>query len=125
MDYQTVAQTIKDFITFQAEIEKKTLELEELERNPPKLDKDPVTWEEAVAFAEGQKEYSKKLETLRLGIANRRNMIQNKEQEIGEMLPLQEHYILFKIMLDGKEETYKIGYFPKSYGFRMEKADLQ
>jgi hypothetical protein len=26
-------------------------------------------------------------------------------------------------MIEGKEESYKIGYFPESYGFRMEKYE--
>lgn len=106
-----------------AQIQTMSEELEQLERNPPRLEKDVLTWEEAVSFAENQKAHAEQLEKLRMGIANRQQMIQNKENEIGEMLPIQEHYILFKLVLDGEERTYKIGYFPRSYGFRMEKME--
>ena len=58
-----------------------------------------------------------------MGIGNREDLIYNKEAEIGEMLPIKNHYIQFKINMDGKEESYKIGYFPGSYGFRMEKME--
>jgi hypothetical protein len=59
-----------------------------------------------------------------MGIANREGIVQNKEQEIGEMLPVKEHYILFELKIDEQNQTFKIGYFPNSYGFRMEKVEI-
>ena len=125
MNYQTVAQKVSEFITFKAQIDKMRQEVAELENNPPKIDleKEVLTWEEAVEFAESEKLYAEKLKTLRMGIGNREDLIYNKEAEIGEMLPIKNHYIQFKINMDGKEEAYKIGYFPGSYGFRMEKME--
>ncbi|NJL13565.1 MAG: hypothetical protein HC913_11545 [Microscillaceae bacterium] len=122
MNYQTVAQKISEFITFKAQIQAMTQELEQLEGQPPRLEKDVLTWEEAVAYAENKKSHAETLNKLRMGIANRQEMIQNREQEIGEMLPIQNHYILFTLNLNGEDKTYKIGYFPNSYGFRMEPA---
>ena len=126
MNYQTVAQKVSEFITFKAQIDKMRQEVAELESNPPKIDleKEVLSWEEAVEFAESEKLYAEKLKTLRMGIGNREDLIYNKEAEIGEMLPIKNHYIQFKITMDGKEEAYKIGYFPGSYGFRMEKMEL-
>lgn len=121
MNYQTVAQKITEFITFKAEIEEMQREIEQLENNPPRLEKDILTWEEAVAYAESEKSHAEKLQKLHMGIANRQEIVHNKETEIGEMLPIRNHYILFKIAVKGREETYKIAYFPGSYGFRMEK----
>ena len=125
MNYQTVAQKVSEFITFKAQIEKMRQEVQELENTPPKLEKEVLTWEEAVEYAESEKLHAEKLKTLRMGIGNREDLIYNKEAEIGEMLPIKNHYILFKISMDGKEETYKIGYFPGSYGFRMEKMESE
>lgn len=121
MDYQTVAKKISDFITFKSQIISMEEELKSLVNNPPRLEKEVLTWEEAIAFSESTKKHGEQMEKLRMGIANRQNIIQNREEEIGKMLPVQDLYILFKIMVDGQEETYKIGYFPSSYGFRMEK----
>ena len=121
MNYQDVANKISEFITFKAQIQAMALEKEHLENNPPKLEKDILTWEEAVAYAENKKQHQEKLEKLAMGIANRQELIQNREKEAGEMLPIHNHYIIFKLTVDGKEETYKIGYFPESYGFRVEK----
>lgn len=127
MNYQTVAQKINDFMSFQAQIQQMTAELKDLEGNPPKIDKEVLTWEEAVAFAESEKNYAEQLEKLRMGIANRQSIVQNKEQEIGEMLPVKDRYILFEIKDEdpSKIQTYKIGYFPNSYGFRMEKIEQE
>ncbi|TAE47805.1 MAG: hypothetical protein EAZ44_08410 [Cytophagia bacterium] len=121
MDYQTVANKVKDFITLKAEIQQKLEEINRLETTPPQLEKDVLTWEEAVAFAENKKSHADTLNKLRMGIMNRQEIVLNREKEIGEILPIQNHYILFKINLNETEETYKIGYFPDSYGFRMEK----
>lgn len=121
MDYQTVANKVKDFITLKAEIQQKLEEINRLETTPPQLEKDVLTWEEAVAFAENKKSHADTLNKLRMGIMNRQEIVLNREKEIGEILPIQNHYILFKINLNEAEETYKIGYFPDSYGFRMEK----
>lgn len=121
MDYQTVANKVKDFITLKAEIQQKLEEVNRLETTPPQLEKDVLTWEEAVAFAENKKSHADTLNKLRMGIMNRQEIVLNREKEIGEILPIQNHYILFKINLNETEETYKIGYFPDSYGFRMEK----
>lgn len=121
MDYQTVANKVKDFITLKAEIQQKLEEVNRLETTPPQLEKDVLTWEEAVAFAENKKSHADTLNKLRMGIMNRQEIVLNREKEIGEILPIQNHYILFKINFNETEETYKIGYFPDSYGFRMEK----
>jgi hypothetical protein len=121
MNYQTVAQKVSEFITFKAQIHKMQTEIEDLEQSPPKVQSDVLTWDEAVAFAENQKQHQERIEKLYMGVASRREIIQNKEHEIGEMLPVKDLYILFKITIDGEEQTYKIGYFPKSYGFRLEK----
>jgi hypothetical protein len=123
MNYQTVATKVSEFLTFKAQIQAMALEIEQLESNPPKLDKDVLTWEEAVSYAENKKSHAENLEKLRMGIANRQEIVKNKEKEIGELLPVQNHYILFKLIIDGKEQTYKIGYFPESYGFRMERVE--
>ncbi len=127
MNYQTVASKINDFMSFQAQIQQMTAELKDLEANPPKIDKEVLTWEEAVAFAESEKNYAEQLEKLHMGIANRQSIVQNKEQEIGEMLPVKDRYILFEIKDEdpAKIQTYKIGYFPNSYGFRMEKIEKE
>lgn len=122
-DYQTVAQKIKEFMTFKAQIGQMQSELEELKNNPPNLHKDILTWEEAVAFAESEEQHKARLKELEIGIQNRYSIIQSREKEVGEMLPIQERYILFKLDINGEIETYKIGYFPKSYGFRMEKHE--
>ncbi len=122
MDYQTVAQKVSDFIKLKAQIMSMQEELAQMENQSPQPPPETLTWEEAVQFAQSREDYTKTLETLRMGIANRQEIIQNKEDEIGRMLPLQDHYILFKLFIDGQEETYKIGYFPASYGFRMEKV---
>ncbi len=121
MDYQTVANKVKEFVTLKVEIQQKLDEIAQLEINPPKLEKEVLTWEEAVAYAEHQKSHADNLIKLRMGIMNRQEIVLNREKEIGEILPIQNHYILFKIKLNEAEETYKIGYFPESYGFRMEK----
>jgi hypothetical protein len=123
MNYQTVSTKIAEFLTLKAQANKMKEELAYTEANPPRLEKEVVTWEEAVAFAENEKKHHENLQKLRMGIANRFEMIMNREKEVGEMLPLQNHYIIFKLMIDGKEESYKIGYFPESYGFRMEKME--
>jgi hypothetical protein len=123
MNYQTVATKITEFLTFKTQLSAMKQELEDREQNPPKLAKEVLTWEEAVAFAESEKQYYEDLQRLRMGIANRLEIIQNREKEVGEMLPIQNHYIIFKLPLEGKEESYKIGYFPESYGFRMEKIE--
>ena len=123
MNYQTVTTKITEFLTLKAQVNKMKEELAHAETNPPRLEKEVVTWEEAVAFAESEKAYTDTLQKLRMGIANRFEIIMNREKEMGEMLPLQNHYIVFKLLLDGKEESYKIGYFPESYGFRMEKME--
>lgn len=123
MNYQTVSSKITEFLTLKAQVSKMKEELAHAETNPPRLDKEVVTWEEAVAFAESEKAYLENLQKLRMGIANRFEMIMNREKEMGEMLPLQNHYIIFKLVMDDKEESYKIGYFPESYGFRMEKIE--
>lgn len=123
MNYQDVTNKVSEFLTFKAQIQNMALEIEQLESNPPKLEKDVLTWEEAVSYAENKKSHAENLEKLKMGIANRQEIVKNKEKEIGEMLPVQNHYILFKLSIDGKEQTYKIGYFPESYGFRMEKVE--
>lgn len=123
MNYQTVSTKITEFLTLKAQVSKMKEELAHAETNPPRLDKEVVTWEEAVAFAESEKAHIETLQKLRMGIANRFEIIMNREKEMGEMLPLQNHYIIFKLVIEGKEESYKIGYFPESYGFRMEKID--
>lgn len=123
MNYQTVTTKITEFITFKSQVAKMQAELIHAENNPPKLEKDVLTWDEAVAFAESEKAYYENLQRLRMGIANRLEIILNREQEMGQMLPIQNHYIIFKLMLDGNEESFKIGYFPESYGFRMEKIE--
>lgn len=122
MDYQTVAQKVSDFIKLKAQIIRMKEELAQMENQAPQSPQETLTWEEAVQFAQSREDFAKNLETLRMGIANRHEIIQNKEDEIGQMLPIQDHYILFKLDIDGQEETYKIGYFPASYGFRMEKV---
>ncbi|TAE75072.1 MAG: hypothetical protein EAZ85_03240 [Bacteroidetes bacterium] len=121
MDYQSVTNKVKDFITLKAEIQQKLTEIAQLEANPPVLEKEVLTWDEAVAFAQNQKSHADNLQKLRMGIMNRQEIVLNREKEIGEILPIQNHYILFTIRLNEVEETYKIGYFPESYGFRMEK----
>ncbi len=121
MNYQTVATKITEFLTLKAQVTKMQTELAYIEANPPKLDKDVLTWEEAVAFAESEKAHHEGLQKNRMGIANRLDLIMNREKEAGQMLPIQNHYIIFKLMLEGEEVSYKIGYFPESYGFRMEK----
>jgi hypothetical protein len=123
MNYQTVATKVSEFLTFKAQIQNMALEIEQLESNPPKLEKDVLTWEEAVSYAENKKLHADNLEKLKMGIANRQEIVKNKEKEIGELLPVQNHYILFKLTIDNKEQTYKIGYFPESYGFRMERVE--
>ncbi len=121
MNYQTVTTKIAEFLTLKAQVTKMKEELSHAENNPPRLEAEVVSWEEAVAFAENEKSYHETLQKLRMGIANRFELIMNREKEMGEMLPLQNHYIIFKLMIDDKEESYKIGYFPESYGFKMEK----
>jgi hypothetical protein len=123
MNYQTVTAKITEFLTLKAQQVKMQQELAETESNPPRIEKEVLTWEEAVAFAESEKAHHEKLQKLRMGIANRFEMIMNREKEMGEMLPIQNHYIIFKLMIEGKEESYKIGYFPESYGFRMDKIE--
>lgn len=122
MNYQTVAQKLGEFISFQAQIQEMTAELNTLQENPPKLEKEVLTWEEAVEYAENEKLYADQIEKLKMGIANRQSIVQNKEQEIGEMLPIKDRYILFELKNEEQSQTYKIGYFPNSYGFRMEKV---
>lgn len=123
MNYQDVANKVTEFIRFKAQITSMQQEIAALEGNPPRLEKEVLTWEEAVDFAESEKAHDEKLKQLRMGIANRQEIVQNKEQEIGEMLPIKDRYILFKLHIDEAEHTYKIGYFPASYGFRMERAE--
>lgn len=123
MDYQTVATKLRDFITFKDQVDKMKQELEELERNPPQLKKDTVTWEEAVAYAEGKKAHETRIKEVRMGIQTRLELTSGREQEIGKLLPIQDHYILFKILVNNEEQTFKIGYFPNSYGFRMERVN--
>lgn len=122
MDYQTVATKVRDFITFKDQIDKMKEELANLEQNPPKLESDTVTWEEAVAYAEGKKVHEARIKEVRMGIQTRTELTSGREQEIGKLLPIQDHYILFKIMVNNEEQTFKIGYFPNSYGFRMERV---
>ena len=122
MDYQTVATKVREFITFKDQIDKMREELANLEQNPPKLTSDTVTWEEAVAYAEGKKAHEARIKEVRMGIQTRTELTSGREQEIGKLLPIQDHYILFKIMVNNQEQTFKIGYFPNSYGFRMERV---
>lgn len=123
MNYQTVTTKITEFLTLKAQVAKMKEDLASLEASPPRLEKEVLTWEEAVAFAESEKKYVEDMQRLRMGILNRTELIMNREQEMGQMLPIQNHYIIFKLMIEGKEESYKIGYFPESYGFRMEKYE--
>lgn len=123
MDYQTVANKVRDFITFKDQVDKMKAELEELERNPPKLEQDTVTWEEAIAYAEGKKTHEARIKEVRMGIQTRIELTHGREEEIGKLLPIQDHFILFKIMVNNTEQTFKIGYFPNSYGFRMERVE--
>jgi ribonuclease D len=123
MNYQDVAGKVTDFLTFKAQLQKMKQELDHLEHNPPQIVSEVLTWDEAVAFAESQKAHHETLQKLRMGIANRIEIIQSREKEVGELLPIQNHYIIFKLTLEGKEESFKIGYFPDSYGFRIEKID--
>jgi multidrug resistance efflux pump len=124
MNYQTVASKISEFIGFKAQIQQMKAELENLQANPPRIENDVLTWEEAVAYAENEKAHAEQIQKLTMGIANREGIVQNKEQEIGEMLPVKEHYILFELKIDEQNQTFKIGYFPNSYGFRMEKVEI-
>jgi len=124
MNYQTVASKISEFIGFKAQIQQMKAELENLQANPPRIENDVLTWEEAVAYAENEKAHAEQIQKLTMGIANREGIVQNKEQEIGEMLPVKEHYILFELKIDEQNQTFKIGYFPDSYGFRMEKVEI-
>jgi hypothetical protein len=123
MDYQNVANKIKEFVTLKAQIQQMMDEVIHLEATPPRLEKEILTWEEAVDFAENEKKYTESLTKLRMGIMNRQEIVLNREKEIGELLPVQNHYILFKINNNEKEETYKIGYFPHTEGFKMEKIE--
>ncbi len=123
MDYETTAAKIHEFVGFQAQIQQMKDELEALQNNPPKIEKDILTWDEAVTYAKNEKMHAEKIENLKMGINNRQSIVQNKEQEIGESLPIRERYILFELKLDNGIQTYKIGYFPNSYGFRMEKVE--
>lgn len=123
MNYQTVTTKITEFLTLKAQVAKMKEDLASLEASPPRLEKEVLTWEEAVAFAESEKKYVEDMQRLRMGILNRTELIMNREQEMGQMLPIQNHYIIFKLVIEGKEESYKIGYFPESYGFRMEKYE--
>lgn len=122
MDYQTVATKVRDFITFKDQVDQMRKELTELEQNPPNLSSETVTWEEAVAYAEGKKAHEARIKEIRMGIQTRTELTSGREQEIGKLLPIQDHYILFKIMVNNEEQTFKIGYFPNSYGFRMERV---
>ena len=123
MNYQTVTAKITEFLTLKAQVAKMQADIAHAETNPPRIEKEVLTWEEAVAYAENEKAHHENLQKLRMGIANRLEIIMNREQEMGQMLPIQNHYIIFKLNLEGKEESYKIGYFPESYGFRMEKME--
>ena len=123
MDYQTVANKVRDFITFKDQVDTMKAELEELERNPPKLEKDTVTWEEAIAYSEGKKKHEARIKEVRMGIQTRIELTHGREEEIGKLLPIQDHFILFKIVVNNEEQTFKIGYFPNSYGFRMERVE--
>lgn len=87
MDYQTVATKLRDFITFKDQVDKMKQELEDLERNPPQLKKDTVTWEEAVAYAEGKKTHETRIKEVRMGIQTRLELTSGREQEIGKLLP--------------------------------------
>ncbi|OJJ15982.1 hypothetical protein BKI52_34995 [marine bacterium AO1-C] len=122
MDYQTVANKVRDFITFKDQVDQMKAELEELEQNPPKLEKDTVTWEEAIAYSEGKKKHEARIKEVRMGIQTRIELTHGREEEIGKLLPIQDHYILFKVVVNNEEQTFKIGYFPSSYGFRMERV---
>jgi len=123
MNYQTVTLKITEFLTLKSQVNKMQSELAHAETNPPRLEKEVLTWEEAIAYAESEKAHIENLQKLRMGIANRLDIIMNREKEVGQMLPIQNHYIIFKLPLEGREESYKIGYFPDSYGFRMEKME--
>lgn len=123
MNYETIAAKIHEFVGFQAQIQEMKEELEALQANPPKIEKDILTWDEAVAHAENEKQHAAQIEKLKMGIHNRQSIIQNKEHEIGDLLPLQERYILFELKVGDQVQAYKIGYFPNSYGFRMEKVE--
>lgn len=123
MDYQSIAQKISDFIIFKAQIIQLRDRLENWEGNPPKIEKEVLTWEEAVEYAEKLKQYEEDVKKLRMGIGNRLEIVDSREAEIAKLLPIQNHFILFKVMIEGKEETYKIGFFPESDGFRMEKVE--
>ena len=123
MDYQSIAKKISDFIIFKAQIMQLRDKLESLESNPPKIEQEVLTWEEAVQFAETQKQHEENVKRLRMGIGNRLEIIESRENEIAKLLPIQNHFILFDVMIEDKKESYKIGFFPESGGFRMEKIE--
>lgn len=123
MDYQSIAKKISDFIIFKAQIFQLRDKLENLESNPPQIEKAVLTWEEAVEFAETQKQYEDDVKKLRMGIGNRLEIVDSREAEIAKLLPIQNHFILFNVVIEGQEENYKIGFFPESGGFRMEKVE--
>ncbi len=122
MDYTQITTKITDFILLKTQAEELRQKLYEMENNPPKMpEKEIFTWQEAIDYAETEKKYKQDLEMARLGIGTRMQMTLDKEKEIGNLLPIQNHYIAFPVMVNGKEENYKIGYFPESYGFSVEK----
>jgi hypothetical protein len=54
-----------------------------------------------------KKSHAENLEKLRVGIANRQEIVKHKEKEIGKLLPVQHHYIWFfttfqKLIMDRK-----------------------
>jgi hypothetical protein len=123
MDYSQISQKITDFIFLKIQADEMRQKLVDLESNPPKmLEKEVLTWEEAINYAETEKKYKQDIETARMGIATRMQITLDKEREMGNLLPISNKFILFAIQINGKDETYKIGYFPDSYGFKIEKV---
>ncbi len=124
MDYTQISQKITDFIFLKIQADEMRQKLVDLEANPPKmLEKEVLTWDEAINYAETEKKYKQDIEIARMGIATRMQMTLDKEREMGNLLPISNKFILFPVQINGKEETYKIGYFPDSYGFRIEKIN--
>ncbi len=122
-DYAIICQKLVELLSFRNQLENISKELSTISNDKtPDPEKQTLTWEEAIQFAQNKQTHAQKIDSLKKGLSNREEFIKLKKKEISALLPIENHYVVFDILLNEEEQSYRIGYFTANEELRIERV---